>query len=124
MTALLALVIIPPAPWHSTKATFYGNPYDSHPSRYRCADGTPYKSDGAFCATRLVPLGTVIDVKRGATVLRLVVRDTQTKRYGHLIDVPSKTWDKFGAKRSIGMLPVQWRVVHECPPLRALRQTV
>lgn len=96
--------------WHSTKATYYGEPYDSRPSRYRTADGTPYASDGLFCATRLVPLGTVIEVKRGKVVLRLTVRDTQAKRYGHLIDIPSKTWDRFGAKRSVGMLPVQWRV--------------
>lgn len=118
-----------PGPWAKTKATFYGNPYDAKPSRFRCADGTPYRSDGAFCATRLVPIGTVIEVRYTkyskwskvapgvdhrdfvTTTLRLVVRDTQAKRFGHLIDIPSKTWDKFGAKRSIGMLPVQWRVV-------------
>lgn len=111
MIALLATLALAPGQWHSTKATFYGNPYDAKPSRFRCADGTPYRSDGAFCATRLVPIGTVIEVKRGSKVLRLVVRDTQAKRFGYLIDIPSKTWDKLGAKRSIGMLPVQWRVV-------------
>lgn len=98
-------------PWRKTKATFYGNPYDAHPSRYRTADGTPYRSDGPFCATRLVPLGTVIEVRRGKVTLTLTVRDTQAKRFGHLIDIPSKTWDDLGAKRSVGMLPVEWRRV-------------
>jgi hypothetical protein len=99
-----------PAGWRTTRATFYGPPYDSHPSRYRCADGTPYRPDGLFCATRLVPIGTVIEVRRGTRTLTLTVRDTQARRFGHLIDIPSKTWDTLGAKRSIGMLDVQWRV--------------
>jgi len=100
-----------PAEWRKTKATFYGNPYDDGKRRI-CADGqTVYTSNGTFCATRLVPLGTVIEVRRGKVTLRLKVTDTQAKRYGHLIDIPTKTWDRFGAKRSVGMLPVEWRRV-------------
>lgn len=30
---------------------------------------------------------------------------------GHLIDIPTGTWAKFGAKYSIGKLPVEWRLV-------------
>ncbi len=96
--------------WRKTKATFYGEPYDSRPSRYRTADGTPYRSDGSFCATRLVPLGTRIEVRYKGQTLHLTVRDTQAKRFGHLIDLPSRTWDRLGAKRSAGVLPVEWRV--------------
>ena len=97
--------------WKKTKATFYGMPYDDGKKRI-CADNqTVYTSNGSFCATRLVPLGTVIEVRRGKVTLRLKVADTQAKRYGHLIDLPSKTWDRFGAKRSVGMLPVEWRVI-------------
>lgn len=98
--------------WKKTRATFYGNPYDAKPSKFRTRNGTPYKSDGLFCATRLVPIGSKIEVKRGSVILSLVVADTQAKRYGHLIDIPSKTWDRFGAKRSVGMLPVEWRRIH------------
>lgn len=99
-------------PWKKTHATFYGAYYDSHPSRYRTSDKTPYRPDGMFCATYLVPLGTVIEVKRGKVVLRLVVRDRPAKVNGHKIDIPTKTWDRFGAKRSIGKLPVEWREVN------------
>lgn len=98
-------------PWRKTKATFYGMPYDDGKKRL-CADGvTVYKSDGNFCATRLVPLGSIIEVRRGKVTLRLKVADTQAKRFGHLIDIPTGTWAKFGAKYSIGVLPVEWRVV-------------
>mgnify|MGYP000873048667 CR=1 FL=1 len=106
--------------WRKTVATFYGTGnqkpkrgqinYDDGKLR-RTSDGTPYKSDGMFCATYLVPLGTVIEVKRGKVTLRLVVRDRPARKNGHKIDIPTKTWDKFGAKRSIGVLPVEWRVV-------------
>lgn len=100
-----------PSDWRKTRATFYGAPYDDGKRRI-CADGkTVYASDGMFCATRLVKLGTIIEVRRGKVVLTLKVCDTQATRYGHLIDLPTLTWDKFGAKRSIGMLPVEWRVV-------------
>lgn len=96
--------------WRTTKATFYGDPYDDGRRRI-CADGkTVYRSDGMFCATRLVPLGTIIEIRRGNVTLRLKVADTQAKRYGHLIDLPTKTWDRFGAKRSVGVLPVEWRI--------------
>lgn len=99
-------------PWRKTHATFYGPFYDSGPGRKnKTSDGTPYRSDGMFCATYLVPLGTVIEVKRGKVVLRLVVRDRPAKKNGHKIDIPTKTWDRFGAKRSIGKLPVEWREV-------------
>lgn len=111
---LAALILATPPqlnPWRKTVATFYGNPYDSHPSRYRTSDGTPYKSDGLFCATYLVPLSTTIEVRRGKVTLRLVVRDRPARKNGHKIDIPTKTWDRFGAKRSIGKLPVEWRVV-------------
>lgn len=107
-----AVSTFPPqtAPWKKTKATFYGAPYSDPKRTFHCADGTRYTVDGMFCATRLVPLGTMIEVKRGKVVLRLRVRDTQAKRFGHLIDLPDKTWDLFKAKRSVGMLPVEWRV--------------
>lgn len=96
-------------PWKPTKATFYGMPYDDGKRRL-CADGkTVYTSGGMFCATRLLPLGSIIEVRRGNVTLRLRVADTQAKRYGHLIDLPSKTWDRFGAKRSAGVLAVEWR---------------
>ena len=99
-------------PWRKTAATYYGSFYDSGPGRFnKTSDGTPYKPDGMFCATYLVPLGTVIEVKRGKVVLRLVVRDRPAKKNGHKIDIPTKTWDRFGAKRSIGKLPVEWREV-------------
>jgi hypothetical protein len=97
-------------PWRKTVATYYGNPYDANPSRYRTSDGTPYRSDGAFCATYLVPLGTQIEVRRGDVTLTLTVRDRPAKRNGRKLDIPTKTWDKLGAKRSIGVLPVEWRV--------------
>lgn len=109
------------AAWRKTVATFYGTG-DQKPRRgqtnyddgklRRTSDGTPYKSDGMFCATYLVPLGTTIEVKRGKVVLRLVVRDRPAKVNGHKIDIPTKTWDRFGAKRSIGKLPVEWRRVN------------
>lgn len=100
-------------PWKKTHATFYGAYYDTGPGRFnRTSDKTPYRPDGMFCATYLVPLGTVIEVKRGKVVLRLVVRDRPAKKNGHKIDIPTKTWDRFGAKRSIGKLPVEWRRVN------------
>lgn len=99
-------------PWKKTVATYYGAFYDTGPGRNnKTSDRTPYKSDGMFCATYLVPLGTVIEVKRGKVTLRLVVRDRPAKKNGHKIDIPTLTWDKLGAKRSIGVLPVEWRVV-------------
>jgi 3D (Asp-Asp-Asp) domain-containing protein len=99
-------------PWKKTVATFYGAFYDSGPGRNnKTSDRTPYRSDGLFCATYLVPLGTTIEVKRGTVTLRLVVRDRPAKVNGHKIDIPTKTWDRFGAKRSVGVLPVEWRVV-------------
>lgn len=97
--------------WRKTRCTYYGVPYDDGRKRL-CADGkTVYTSDGMFCATRLVPLGSVIEVRRGKTVLRLKVCDTQAKRFGHLIDLPTKTWAKLGAKYSTGVVPVEWRLV-------------
>lgn len=99
-------------PWKKTHATFYGAYYDTGPGRFnRTSDKTPYRPDGMFCATYLVPLGTTIEVKRGKVTLRLVVRDRPAKVNGHKIDIPTLTWDRFGAKRSIGKLPVEWRVV-------------
>lgn len=99
-------------PWRKTHATFYGAYYDTGPGRFnRTSDLTPYRPDGMFCATYLVPLGTTIEVKRGKVILRLVVRDRPARVNGHKIDIPTKTWDRFGAKRSIGKLPVEWRVV-------------
>jgi len=99
-------------PWRKTHATFYGAYYDTGPGRFnRTSDKTPYQPDGMFCATYLVPLGTTIEVKRGKVVLRLVVRDRPAKKNGHKIDIPTKTWDRFGAKRSIGSLPIEWREV-------------
>lgn len=96
--------------WQVTKASFYGSPYDDGKRRV-CADGkTLYSPTGAFCATRLVPLGTMIEVRRGETVLRLRVADTQAPKYGHLIDLPTKTWDKLGAPRKQGKVVVEWRV--------------
>ena len=100
-----------PLEWRKTKATFYGVPYDDGRKRM-CADGrTVYTTNGMFCATRLVPLGSIIEVRRGKVTLRLKVADTQAKRFGHLIDIPTGTWAKFGAKYSIGKLPVEWRLV-------------
>lgn len=99
-------------PWKKTYATFYGAYYDTGPGRFnRTSDKTPYRPDGMFCATYLVPLGTTIEIKRGKVVLRLVVRDRPARVNGHKIDIPTLTWDRFGAKRSIGKLPVEWRVV-------------
>lgn len=95
--------------WHRTSATFYGDPYDDGKRRV-CADGkTVYTSKGRFCATRLVPLGSTIEVKRGDVTLTLLVADTQAKRYGHLIDLPTQTWDELGMPRRAGKVPVQWR---------------
>ena len=110
-----------PLEWRKTKATFYGTGsqspkrgginYDDGKKRM-CADGrTIYTTNGMFCATRLVPLGSIIEVRRGKVTLRLKVADTQAKRFGHLIDIPTGTWAKFGAKYSIGKLPVEWRLV-------------
>lgn len=97
-------------PWRTTSATYYGSPYDDGKRRL-CADGkTVYTSDGLFCATRLVPLGSIIEVRRGKVTLRLKVADTQAKRFGHLIDLPTKTWAKLGAKYSTGKVRVEWRV--------------
>lgn len=115
-TFLLASVVgIPttelPTPWKTTNATFYGQPYDDGKRRL-CADGkTVYRSDGLFCATRLVPLGSVIEVKRNGVTLRLLVADTQAKRFGHLIDLPTLTWRRFGDNPKIGKLAVSWRRV-------------
>lgn len=104
-----------PVLWKTTSATFYGTSgrinYDDGKRRL-CADGkTVYTSDGLFCATRLVPLGSIIEVRRGKVTLRLKVADTQAKRYGHLIDLPTKTWAKLGAKYSTGKVRVEWRKV-------------
>lgn len=107
---LLLSVIALSSQWNKTIATFYGDPYDARPSRYKTSDGTPYSSDGMFCATYLAPLGATIQVRRGKVTLDLVVRDRPARKNGHKIDIPSKTWDRFGAKRSTGILPVQWRV--------------
>lgn len=108
---MIAALLVLAGGWQTTHATYYGAYYDSGPGRNNTTrDGTKYTSDGLFCATGLVPLGTVIEVRRGNVTLVLTVRDTQAKRFRHLIDIPTKTWDRFGAKRSIGKLEVQWRV--------------
>lgn len=106
-----------PGPWHKTKATFYGDPYDDGRLRL-CADNkTVYTSDGAFCAAwtggsgDVLPFGAVIEVRRGNRTMRLTVTDRQRSKANRRLDLPTKTWDRFGAKRSIGALEVEWRRV-------------
>jgi len=113
------------AQWHKTKATFYGTggvkvkgkvDYDDGKTRL-CADGSVYKSDGLTCAAwtggsgEVLPLGAVIEVKRGKIALILKVTDRQQSKKNRYIDLPTFTWDSFGAKRSIGTLDVEWRRV-------------
>lgn len=113
------------AQWHKTKATLYGTggvkvkgkvDYDDGKTRL-CADGSVYKSDGMTCAawtggsSEVLPLGAVIEVRRGKIALILKVTDRQRSKKNRYIDLPTFTWDSFGANRSIGTLDVEWRRV-------------
>lgn len=106
-----------PGPWHKTKASFYGDPYDDGRRRV-CADGkTVYKSDGAFCAAwtgngrKVLPLGAVIEVRRGKVTMTLTVTDRQRYARNRWLDLPTRRWDRLGAKRSAGVVAVEWRRV-------------
>lgn len=105
--------------WKTTKATYYGKPYDDGRRRL-CADGkTVYTTNGRFCATGLAPLGSTIELKRNGKVLRLKVADRQAPKFRHLIDLPTGTWAYFGDSYSKGKITVQWRIIHEATPPKA-----
>ena len=112
--------------WKKTKATFYGTGdqkprpgqinYDDGKRRL-CADGkTVYTSDGMFCAAwtagsgRVLKLGTVIEVRRKNVTLTLTVTDRQKHKTNRYIDLPTKTWLRFGAKPSAGLVDLEWRL--------------
>lgn len=93
--------------WKKVKASWYTGPTS------RTADGTRMKLDGLWVATRLVPMGTKIEVrnKKGQTWI-LPRRDTTAKRYGHRLDLPKATWQTVtGAKYSAGLIELEWRPV-------------
>lgn len=108
MTALCAIVLSA-GQWQTTKATFYGDPYDDGKRRV-CFDGrTVYTTNGMFCATGLAPIGSMIEVRRGSRALRLLVADKQAPRFRHMIDIPTGTWAKLGAPHKAGKIAVEWR---------------
>lgn len=93
--------------WRKAKASWYTGPTN------RTADGTRMRLDGQWAATRLVPMGTTIEIRNKAgktwTIKR---RDTPAKRFGDRLDLPVLFWEKVvGAKRSAGLVEVEWRVV-------------
>lgn len=90
--------------WKTAKASWYT-------MGKKTADGTRMRRDGAWVATRLVPLGKSIEIRNKAgKVFRFVVRDTPAKKFGHRIDIPQATWqDVTGAKLSTGLVALEWR---------------
>lgn len=76
----------------------------------RTADGTKMRLDGAWVATRLVPLGSKIEVRYKGKSRIFTVRDKTHVKTGHRLDFPQKTWQSLtGAKLSTGLVPVEWR---------------
>lgn len=90
--------------WKTAKASWYT-------MGKKTADGTRMRRDGAWVATRLVPLGKSIEIRNKAgKVFRFVVRDTPAKKFGHRIDIPQGTWvSVVDAKPSVGLVEVEWR---------------
>lgn len=88
---------------------FSGASYDR--GRFTCRDGSRYTRNGAFVATRLVPLGTRLVLRYKGKEMELVVRDTPAKRFGKRLDLPDGTWERItGAKRPVGLVRIEWRV--------------
>lgn len=100
--------------WKSTKATYYGMPYDDGRDR-KMANGEIYKSNGMTCATGLAPLGSKIEIKSNNISIIVKVTDLQAPKYRHLIDLPTETWKLFKKEQKIGKLAVEWRLI-EAPP--------
>lgn len=99
----------PPAGgWQHAQATFYGAQYDR--GTHHTKDGTIYNRNGDFVATRLVPLGTKLEIRYQGKTQLLTVRDTPAKRFGHRLDLPDGRWELFEKRRSRGVLNVEWRV--------------
>ncbi len=96
----------PEKAWRKAKASWYTGPTN------RTADGTRMRLDGQWAATRLVPMGTTIEIRNKAgktwTIKR---RDTPAKRYGDRLDLPKGFWTTVtGAKPSAGLVTIEWRV--------------
>lgn len=76
----------------------------------RTADGTKMRLDGDWVATRLVPLGSKIEVRYKGKSRLFTVRDKTHVKTGHRLDFPQKTWQSLtGAKLSKGLVRVEWR---------------
>ncbi len=92
--------------WRKAKASWYTSPSN------RTADGTRMSLDGRWAATRLVPMGTTIEIRNKAgKVWTIKRRDTPAKRFGDRLDLPKGFWGTVtGAKPSAGLVTIEWRV--------------
>lgn len=101
-TSILAAAIM--STWQPVTISYYD-------SGYKTADGTRFHNSGKWAATYLAPLGAKIEVKYGNVTQILTVRDRTAKRFGHRLDLPRRTWERFGASTSRGLLRGSWRRV-------------
>ena len=88
--------------WKPVTISFYD-------SGYRTADGTRMNINGRWIATRLVPLGSKLEVRVGNKTITLPVKDKTSKRFGGRLDLPKGCWLEFNQPESRGLLKGYWR---------------
>lgn len=92
--------------WRTAKASWYTGPSS------KTADGTRMRLDGQWVATRLVPMGAVIEIRNKAgKVWTVKRRDTPAQENGDRMDLPKGFWKAVsGAPYSTGLVELEWRV--------------
>lgn len=107
---LMALLASLPARAETLVASWYGPGFDGR----RTASGCAYDQDGLSAASRVLPLGTVLEVTYGGRTVRVVVDDRGPYVVGRGLDLSRGAAARLGLLRA-GVARVTTRIVGSTP---------